>query len=518
MAFIKRKSVLIILYVLIGTLIFSAFSLAVFNIFEKSKDEEKTNLQVAAAYDFSQGVLSGVGDSNYGNEEFSISSPIELINFSNSVKNGCHFKTKRVYLNNDIDMSGYNWQPIGADMDEDVLNTADTHYPFLGKFDGCGCTISDLTTTINDSPRGIYFYLGFFACVKDGAEISNLRIKNFTINLNKNRGYAHTGAIVGYAISEEGACKISDCVVDGFTVNSVVKSSYHSGLVGYADSGTTAVHTYKLQMNNIMLKNFICNGTDSIVEGTCYSSLYELNTFVIQNSAGEINSYATNTNKFNESTKRFETNDSIRGSEGGSGGTAWYCVSDYNGGYPYLRQFLTWRELKFSADSRFELNIKSIELPSDYSDFEKYNQSTSASIIFGDKTITATPISSYYNFIRWKYSSYTYLVEGNETNFTITLKYNNLATLTTMSSSLETHVEDVVITSTGGNFVEFILQLKAVSIRTLNNPRYAAIEGYIIDYITVNGTQYDSNCSVPLVENITVEVYIVEQTWNTIFK
>ena len=97
----------------------------------------------------------GYYESGHGtyNDPYIISSPKHLYNLAwlqdigkynqdtnddGNLDNQLYFKLK-----NDIDMSGYVLPPIGTEQ-----------YPFLGKFDGNNCTISNLTTSNHFSDYG----------------------------------------------------------------------------------------------------------------------------------------------------------------------------------------------------------------------------------------------------------------------------------------------------------------------------------------------------------------------------
>ena len=96
--------------------------------------------------------------SSKNNILFEISSPEELIEFSNSVNQGNEYIGKQIILTNDIDMSEIsNFIPIG------VYNS--NHY-FYGIFNGKGHTISNLVIdcTEGDSNNGLFGSLGGTVC------------------------------------------------------------------------------------------------------------------------------------------------------------------------------------------------------------------------------------------------------------------------------------------------------------------------------------------------------------------
>ena len=92
----------------------------------------------------------------YTDSTYYISTPEQLIEFSQAVNDGAQYSN--AYLEADIDMEGYNSQfrPIGS-----------STKTFRGIFDGQGHRISNLHVSGND-------YTGLFGAVSGGATISNL--------------------------------------------------------------------------------------------------------------------------------------------------------------------------------------------------------------------------------------------------------------------------------------------------------------------------------------------------------
>lgn len=131
-------------------------------------------------------------------EWIEISTPEEL----NDIRRGL---SKNYKLVNDIDLSDFNWNPIGTDA-----------YPFMGKLDGNGYSIKNLKISTNAEN------VGLFGHIKD-AEISNLVLENPNItNNNKN-----TGALAGKAT---GKFFISHVGVEGGKI--YAQSNATGGLIG----------------------------------------------------------------------------------------------------------------------------------------------------------------------------------------------------------------------------------------------------------------------------------------------
>lgn len=144
--------------------------------------------------------------------DLTITTVEDLIAFEQAVNAGNTYDGKLVVLNNDIDLAGVNWKPIG--------NV--TSYPgitFAGTFDGQNHTISNMTTSDN---LANYATAGFFGSSK--GTIKNLTLTNVKVNSTH-----YAGAICGYTSNE---LKIENCKVNGGTITStpeLIGSEYDNG-------------------------------------------------------------------------------------------------------------------------------------------------------------------------------------------------------------------------------------------------------------------------------------------------
>lgn len=167
-------------------------------------------------------------------------------------------------LVNDIDLSNYEWTPIGKTLNE----------PFRGKLDGQGFTISGLKVESNFTAGTLLppsYAVGLFG-VCDGAQIKNIKLQNVSVRITNSSGYRYdltnidsgnlyAGAFSGYAIGntilynsfveggmvfaeatgEAQSCPhaggligfAKDSVVSFCHNNSSVLASYNSGLFGF---------------------------------------------------------------------------------------------------------------------------------------------------------------------------------------------------------------------------------------------------------------------------------------------
>ena len=152
----------------------------------------------------------------------------DLLAFSKAVNNGDYDKNKDavVVLENDLDLTGVVWTPIGS-----VFNKkGELEHYFSGKFYGNGHTISNIDFT---PIYGKDMVVGFFGDI-EGAEVSGLTVEGSLDITNADNDYTFYGTIAGFA----GDCTISDCV-SNVSFNNNGKYVYgFMGMVGQAD-GTT---------------------------------------------------------------------------------------------------------------------------------------------------------------------------------------------------------------------------------------------------------------------------------------
>ncbi len=152
----------------------------------------------------------------------------DLLQFAKAVDNGEYDDETDavVSLEEDLDLTGVAWTPIGSvfDGDGNLL-----HY-FSGKFYGNGYTISNLDFSENYG-KTEYPSFGFFSEVYD-AEISGLTIQG-KLDVS-NSGYVYFGTVAGVAADS----KISDCVSDVSFTDTNIYINGTAALCGYAINST----------------------------------------------------------------------------------------------------------------------------------------------------------------------------------------------------------------------------------------------------------------------------------------
>ncbi|MDC7219006.1 MAG: GLUG motif-containing protein [Spirochaetales bacterium] len=121
-------------------------------------------------------------------------------------------------LTNDIDLSSYDWEPIGS-----------ASFPFSGGFDGAGYSISNLTVDISTSSAGL------FASISGTVE--DLFIEGANVS-----GRQNVGILSGWSYGEISDCAVSGTVIStyGGNVGGLVGSNYGTLSDSYAEADITS--------------------------------------------------------------------------------------------------------------------------------------------------------------------------------------------------------------------------------------------------------------------------------------
>ena len=190
---------------------------------------------------------------------------LELLKqFRDDVNNGNTYEGKVVILNNDINLNGENWIPIGNYPVENTTPDDETNKPFKGTFDGNGHKIDGLQINTTDKVQGLF------------GLVTNGKILNLTIGGNSSiNGGSATGGIVGYSYN---GTIINNC----YNYANVTGNSLHTGGI----SGIVVENCYIINSQNygnIVGKNMNTGGIaggiqkNSLVEN-CSNNGYVLGT------------------------------------------------------------------------------------------------------------------------------------------------------------------------------------------------------------------------------------------------
>ncbi len=185
-------------------------------------------------------------------EKTMISTPDELYNMRNDLSGWYE-------LANDIDLSGYEWVPVGTyKSDYEWMNQPWWLEAFKGKLDGAGHIVTGLTLTTtefydvsadpeNEQRNGC---AGLFGATADGAEVCNLTLQNVKVDIKGKTRYNYIAPLIAFV---EG-CDISDCHVIGL--------DYHVS----ATDDTLATGMYN-SLGGLVSGIWVGSITDSSVEG-----------------------------------------------------------------------------------------------------------------------------------------------------------------------------------------------------------------------------------------------------------
>ncbi|NPV91417.1 MAG: hypothetical protein HPY50_11670 [Firmicutes bacterium] len=160
-----------------------------------------------------------------GDDEIYIDTPEELAWLSlQSILNFDGFEDVTIYLEDDLDLSGYNWFPICSSIP-----------PFAGTFIGNGHVIANLSADVSydTSDSSIYsqWNAGLFGKI-DGGTVTDLGLTDVSVTLDSNAigsSDQGAGALAGYSAGAD----IERCYSTG-SVSSYVSGSYAGGLIGQA--------------------------------------------------------------------------------------------------------------------------------------------------------------------------------------------------------------------------------------------------------------------------------------------
>lgn len=182
-------------------------------------------------------------DDNFAGGDGSKENPYQIATAAqlNAVRN--HMDSHFVLIN-DIDLSKYNWEPIGGIKDVEAKDG------FQGTFDGAGHTIDHLTLNYTIVPVQFrsYYNVGLFSVMGDLSEIKNVNLKNVNISVVSD----NYDAVIRIGSVATNTNRISNCSTEG----KINITSNKEGNLSIGGIGTEATEVVKC-INNI---NIFVNG------------------------------------------------------------------------------------------------------------------------------------------------------------------------------------------------------------------------------------------------------------------
>ena len=177
---------------------------------------------VSEADDAWDGTADDSWHTDESQDEYEISTAEQLAGLAQLVNGGTTFEDKTIRLTANLDLSGYEWTPIGTGSRSDDTITG---YSFQGTFEGDNHTISGLTINA-DSGEGF----GLFKFISTDTTIENLILSEVSITAYDSTG-ALVGAMDGGTISN---VKVTDGKVTGNKgVGGIVGRVLMSGTIEY---------------------------------------------------------------------------------------------------------------------------------------------------------------------------------------------------------------------------------------------------------------------------------------------
>jgi hypothetical protein len=168
------------------------------------------------------------GGSGTATDPYRIANASQLAHLSKTVNSGTTYANKHFILTNDINLNKKEWTPIG-----------NGNQSFQGKLDGNNHSIRNLNITkivrwTNTSSNSSWGIAGLFGSCED-ASLSNFKIDNATISVSPSQiDYVGIGALIGRATSNM-QLQISNVRLKQVTI-SIEKSNaviYEGGCIGY---------------------------------------------------------------------------------------------------------------------------------------------------------------------------------------------------------------------------------------------------------------------------------------------
>ena len=159
-----------------------------------------------------------------------------------------------IILNNDIDLSGIDWTPIGTES-----------RPYTGNFDGGGHTITGLKIDKSGTD-----YVGLIGCLGSGGKVQNVTLTNISVS-----GANCVGGIAGQNYGTVENCSVNGTVTGkGFTDTGGIAGSNYGTISGCSAEGTVTGSVNVGGISGLCVPNYD-TGTGSLIGSTiegCHST------------------------------------------------------------------------------------------------------------------------------------------------------------------------------------------------------------------------------------------------------
>lgn len=247
--------------------------------------DESYNVLVSDAIEVSATVIDPAGYSGGAgtpDDPYLISTPQDLFNIR--CEPNASFE-----LANDIDMTGFDWFPIGGSTNSQPVS----EYPsFYGSLDGANYSISNLSFE-----NRLIAYAGLFSVFRSGAEIKNLTLENFDIIgggfVGALTGSGNTGAVIENVRVENSAVTSYAGRKAGLLAGSLSRNVFVND--AYAQGDVTA---YLTPMTESSFQRYEVNGIGGLVgwsdgEGDLYlNAEVDANLWIVPHPDFDVADYA----------------------------------------------------------------------------------------------------------------------------------------------------------------------------------------------------------------------------------
>ena len=209
---------------------------------------------------------TGMTGSGTEADPYMISTAAHLTTLGEEVDAGDNKAGKYYALANDIDLTGIDWNPIGADLSE---SNGGNKYGFSGIFDGCGYIIKNLTIN-SDSIQ----YAGLFGSYFDGI-LMNLGLEGGSINTT--RSSSTTGALARKMVSATDSTTSNARIINCYSRVPCTAVARSAGLVDSIQDGGILANCYQAaSVNNDSGDAYAIKSEDKAI-GTIFSCLWNKN-------------------------------------------------------------------------------------------------------------------------------------------------------------------------------------------------------------------------------------------------
>lgn len=210
------------------------------------------------------------GGSGTEEDPYLISTPNQLAKIAKDCDNGNDWLDTYFLLTDDIDLSGYSWEPIGGTSSFDETT-------FWGHIDGGGHSLINMNVT-KDGTAG-YFTAGFVSQLEADGSIRRLTIASGSVT-----GYASVGAFAAICCGV-----IEDCTNHASVDATMSMNGYAGGIAGYLRQSLLGGDANQRITRCVNYGSVSASNVNGMVAGGIAASVYENGTIEQCANLGAVN-------------------------------------------------------------------------------------------------------------------------------------------------------------------------------------------------------------------------------------